>query len=165
LDAPPCAHLAVQKLAASRLHTRTILRDRQQAFVGSQSLRPAELDSRRELGLIIRDPKIVKRMIETFESDWAAGGIARGVVPPKEEGAPVEAPTQAPENEAEKAVQILVKELDPLATTVKKAVRRAVAKAGKEVLRDKAVKETVKKVVKKAVKQAVKEAVQDPQTP
>jgi hypothetical protein len=42
----------VQKLAGQRLHTRTIVRDRRQAFVGSQSLRTAELDARRELGLI-----------------------------------------------------------------------------------------------------------------
>ena len=50
----------VQKLAGRRLHTRTIIRDRRQAFVGSQSLRALELDSRRELGLIVRDAKVVK---------------------------------------------------------------------------------------------------------
>ena len=31
--------IQVQKLATMRLHTRTIVRDRYQAFVGSQSLR------------------------------------------------------------------------------------------------------------------------------
>ena len=50
----------VQKLGGTRLHTRTIIRDRRQAFVGSQSLRTAELDSRRELGLILQDAKAVK---------------------------------------------------------------------------------------------------------
>ena len=59
-----------QRLAAQRLHTRTIIRDRRQAFVGSQSLRPAELDSRRELGLIIHDPKSVKKLLDSFETDW-----------------------------------------------------------------------------------------------
>ena len=43
-----------------------------QAFVGSQSLRTAELDSRREVGLIVQDAKAVKQLIDTFESDWAS---------------------------------------------------------------------------------------------
>ena len=62
--------LSVQKLARYRLHTRTIIADGREAFVGSQSLRTAELDSRRELGLVIRDAPIVKTLVETFESDW-----------------------------------------------------------------------------------------------
>ena len=62
----------VHKLTWMRLHTRTIIRDGHQAFVGSQGLRPAELDSRRELGLIIREPKLVTRLLTTFESDWKA---------------------------------------------------------------------------------------------
>jgi cardiolipin synthase len=60
----------VQKLGGTRLHTRTIICDRRQAFVGSQSLRTAELDSRRELGLILQDAKAVKKLIDVFESDW-----------------------------------------------------------------------------------------------
>ena len=53
-----------------RLHTRTIIRDRHQAFVGSQSLRKLELDSRREVGLIVRDPGVIRRLVATFELDW-----------------------------------------------------------------------------------------------
>ena len=64
--------LDVQKLAGKRLHTRTIIRDRKQAFVGSQSLRAEELDSRRELGLILHDAKVVTTMIQTFEADWSS---------------------------------------------------------------------------------------------
>ena len=30
-----------------------------------------ELDARREVGLIVREPKTVKRLLETFEADWA----------------------------------------------------------------------------------------------
>ena len=52
--------LDAQKLDGMRLHTRTIIRDRRQAFVGSQSLRAPELDARRELGLIIQDAKAVR---------------------------------------------------------------------------------------------------------
>ena len=63
-------NLKVAKLTKIRLHTRTILSDGTKAFIGSQSLRPAELDSRREVGLIIRDGKILKQLMDCFESDW-----------------------------------------------------------------------------------------------
>src|ERR1019366_1236065 len=64
--------LDVRNLSKMRLHTRTIIRDRREAFVGSQSLRTAELDSRREVGVIVREPKVVHGLIKTFEMDWAA---------------------------------------------------------------------------------------------
>jgi len=57
-----------------RLHVRTIIRDGSRAFVGSQSLRKLELEKRREVGLIVDDPKIVRQMIAVFEEDWAATG-------------------------------------------------------------------------------------------
>ena len=63
--------LRVQKYPGGRLHVRAMLRDGDTAFVGSQSLRPLELDARREVGLIIKDAKSVKLMMETFEGDWA----------------------------------------------------------------------------------------------
>lgn len=144
----------VQKLTANRLHTRTIIRDRRQAFVGSQSLRPLELDSRRELGLIVHDPRTVKKLIDTFEADWAA--VPKAPKPRKIKGVPDEKSRQ--KQKTVKAVQVLTKELDPLASTVKQAVRKAVRKAGETVLHDKSVKATMKDVVKRAVKEAVKEA-------
>jgi phosphatidylserine/phosphatidylglycerophosphate/cardiolipin synthase-like enzyme len=157
----------VQKLGGTRLHTRTIIRDRQQAFVGSQSLRRAELDSRREVGLIVRDAPVVRKLIETFEGDWTSTSASKALAAPRETDSPRRQPAAAPEavvvsdKDAQKAVQILTKELDPLAVSVKKAVRVAVAKVGDAVLGDKDVKDTMKKVVKKAVKDAVKEAVKD----
>ena len=164
-----------QKLSGHRLHTRTIIRDGRQAFVGSQSLRPAELDSRRELGLIIHDAKAVKKLMDTFEADWVPVESKKQKDIPKEskslqeaadvEQEKVEKAEQKEQAQAEKqtevAVEALKQELDPLAASVKKAVRKAVAKAGDDVLRDKEVKDTMKKVVKKAVKDAVKEAVQE----
>jgi cardiolipin synthase len=150
------AGLPVRKLTKMRLHTRTIIRDGKQAFVGSQSLRPAELDSRREVGLIIREPKLVKKLLTTFESDWGSNDGAEARPAQTESRL-----TADQEEEAEKAVAVLVHELRPLARTVKKAVKKVVAHAGDEVVHDKILKSTVKRVVKKAVKQAVKEAVQD----
>jgi phospholipase D-like protein len=58
------------ELAGLRLHTRTIIRDRSEAFVGSQSLRRVELDRRREIGVIFRDASVVDRLVQTFEQDW-----------------------------------------------------------------------------------------------
>ena len=161
----------VHKLAGQRLHTRTIVRDRRQGFVGSQSLRTAELDARREVGLIVRDPKAVKALVDTFESDWASATAAGAkkapdpaIEPDDQEDQPQAVSEKAvSEKDAAKAVQVLTKELDPLAVTVKMAVRKAVAKAGEDVLHDPDMKDTMKKVVKKAVKEAVKEAVQDAQ--
>lgn len=150
--------LSVRKLTKMRLHTRTIIRDGRQAFVGSQSLRPAELDSRREVGLIFRESKAVKKLLAIFEADWGANDS------PGSQDMRTEPKSDAEqEKDAEKAVAVLVHELRPLARTVKKAVKKVVAHAGDEVVHDKILKSTVKKVVKKAVKQAVKEAVQDSQ--
>lgn len=53
-----------------RLHVRAIIRDGQRVFVGSQSLRKLALDERREVGLIVRDPVIVKGIRHVFEKDW-----------------------------------------------------------------------------------------------
>jgi polyphosphate kinase len=148
----------VQKLAGTRLHTRTIIRDRRQAFVGSQSLRTAELDLRREVGLIVQDAKAVKKLIDTFESDWTSPKSAPGPAGAAKDASAGE-PAAASPREIAKAVEVFTKELLPLATTVKKAVREAVVKAGDDVLNDKDVKDTMKKVVKQAVKEAVKDAV------
>jgi hypothetical protein len=155
--------LNAQKLAGTRLHTRTIIRDRRQAFVGSQSLRSEELDKRRELGLIIQDAKAVKILIDTFEADWVGTTVKERPAAANEPAAPVNEPATVSVKETAKAVQVFTKELDPLSVSVKKAVRKAVAKAGDDVLHDKDVKDTMKKVVKKAVKEAVKEAIQDAQ--
>jgi phosphatidylserine/phosphatidylglycerophosphate/cardiolipin synthase-like enzyme len=146
--------VTAQKLTRMRLHTRTIIRDGRQAFVGSQSLRPAELDSRRELGLMVRDAKIVKKLLATFASDWSTTNAAMQDV--QEEEMP-----EATKNETEKALAVLVRELQPLSTTVKRAVKKVAEQTGGEALPNKMVKSTVKKVVKKAVKQAVLAVVRD----
>lgn len=155
----------VQKLAGTRLHTRTIIRDRRRAFIGSQSLRAEELDSRRELGLIVQDAKAVKTLVATFESDWVDMSTRTSVASqaPEDTCEPEDAavPEAISGKEVEKAVQVFTKELTPLSISVKKAVRKAVARAGEDLLNDTDIKDTMKKVVKRAVKEAVTEAVQD----
>jgi cardiolipin synthase len=53
-----------------RLHVRAMVRDGRRAFVGSQSLRRVELDERREVGILIRERKIVKQIARLFNADW-----------------------------------------------------------------------------------------------
>lgn len=147
--------LAVKKPVSMRLHTRTIIRDQHQAFVGSQSLRPEELDSRRELGLIVRDSKIIKKLIETFESDWAANEATKEREIEKQDAPAI------PAKDTAKATQILAQEMRPISRTLKKAVKKAVADAGEEAFEQSMVKKAVKKIVKKAVREAVREAAQE----
>jgi phosphatidylserine/phosphatidylglycerophosphate/cardiolipin synthase-like enzyme len=60
----------VRKMPLLRLHTQAIIRDRQQVFLGSQSLRKVELDGRREVGLITHDAGAVESFFVIFEMDW-----------------------------------------------------------------------------------------------
>jgi cardiolipin synthase A/B len=60
----------VGKLADLRLHVRAIVRDGREAFIGSQSLRRLELEGRREVGIIIKNEPIVRKIQAIFEADW-----------------------------------------------------------------------------------------------
>ena len=63
-----------RQLATLRLHVRAIVRDGTRAFVGSQSLRKDELENRREVGLIITNPTVARKLLQIFEADWADSG-------------------------------------------------------------------------------------------
>ena len=69
-------NMRVQKLPNHRMHVRAMIRDGEAAFVGSQSLRALELDGRREIGVIVKEPKTIREMIEVFEGDWAKTDLA-----------------------------------------------------------------------------------------
>ena len=60
----------VKPFAGPKLHVRCIVRDTEAAFVGSQSLRKLELDDRREVGLITKDPRAVRAIARVFAVDW-----------------------------------------------------------------------------------------------
>jgi len=70
------AGLKSQRLPKLRLHVRAMIRDGRRAFIGSQSLRKLELERRREVGLIIREAKVVKQLQSIFEQDWSATDMA-----------------------------------------------------------------------------------------
>jgi cardiolipin synthase A/B len=139
--------LEIRNLAGLRLHTRTIIRDRRQAFVGSQSLRRAELDSRREVGIIVHEPKAVNGLIQTFEADWERKEVEA------KQG------SQAKPKVSKKALKALVKELSPLHPIVEEAVKQVASETESASLNMKEMKETVKEAVQEAVRERVKEMV------
>ena len=63
--------LIVEKMPGMRLHLRAMLRDAQEMFLGSMSLRGLELDKRREVGVIVKERAAARQFRELFEEDWA----------------------------------------------------------------------------------------------
>lgn len=140
------------KLAPMRLHTRTIVRDGSQAFIGSQSLRDLELSARREVGLIFRDSKIVSRLVKIFNEDWEA----------------TERPKEVPATEAEPAAKVakkvakaVTKELPPVAPVVEVIVREVVGERTDLGLDASKLEASVKDAVKEAVREVVRDVVEE----
>jgi phosphatidylserine/phosphatidylglycerophosphate/cardiolipin synthase-like enzyme len=140
--------VTARKLADFRLHTRTMVRDGEIAFIGSQSLREPELETRREVGLIFRHSKAVIRLIRTFEDDWAlaerAGQAEARVGDP-------------PMKIAKKVAKAVVREMPALGPIMNGAVKEV----GGDTREVELVLEEVEEIVKDAVKEAVKGVVRD----
>jgi phosphatidylserine/phosphatidylglycerophosphate/cardiolipin synthase-like enzyme len=124
------------KLASTRLHAQAIIRDGHQVFLGSQSLRKVELDARREVGLITRDPKVVKSLLDTFEADWLSSVSMKASRDKKDEAT---------------AIAATLKEV------VKDVIKEAMVGAGGEAPGAKEVKAVVQEAIKDAVKEAAEE--------
>jgi cardiolipin synthase len=144
--------LAVHKLSTLRLHTRTIIRDGTQAFIGSQSLRELELGARREVGIIFRDQKIVAKLGKMFQDDWDAVERAADQQP-QQESAPAD-------KVARKIAKAVTKDLPPVAPVLRILVRELVGDAADMDLDPAVVEASVKDAVKEAVKEAVRDAVE-----
>ncbi len=63
--------LKAERMPGMRLHVRAMLRDGQELFLGSMSLRGVELDKRREVGVIVKERAAAKHFREMFEEDWS----------------------------------------------------------------------------------------------
>ena len=133
------------RLMRMRFHTRAIVRDRREAFLGSQSLREAELDRRRELGMVVRDHDVVHSLVQAFESDWAG-------LEPVRESARQDANVDT--KALKKAVRVIVREL-PLAPIVEDALKHAVGELPNFELRRNELRHNLTDVVKEAVEDAV----------
>jgi phosphatidylserine/phosphatidylglycerophosphate/cardiolipin synthase-like enzyme len=154
--------LVIRKLSIMRLHTRTIVRDGSHAFVGSQSLREMELGSRREVGIIFRDKKIVSVLAKTFQDDWAA--IERAAQQPAQKEV---APAVTPQDDAaqlakvaKKVAKAITKDLPPVASVLRVVVREMVGENGNLDLESVVIQESVQDAVNEAVKEAVRDAVE-----
>jgi phosphatidylserine/phosphatidylglycerophosphate/cardiolipin synthase-like enzyme len=137
-----------------RFHTRTILRDRRQAFVGSQSLREAELDRRRELGMVLHNRDVVNAMLKAFEDDWAT------LVSPAND---TQQETLATTRAIKRTAKTLVKDLPP-EPLVEQALKHAIRDMPGTQLTGRKfehqLEDAVRQAVEDAVSQTVREAVE-----
>jgi phosphatidylserine/phosphatidylglycerophosphate/cardiolipin synthase-like enzyme len=141
-------------LPRTRLHTRTIVRDRHQTFIGSQSLRELELDARREVGVIVRDSALVNSLAKIFEQDWASA-VGSGVRNTKQ---------KAPAKLAKvttKAARAIATAIAPTGPDVAKAIQRVVGGAADINIDHAQLGATVKDAIRDAVEGAVKDVVEE----
>jgi cardiolipin synthase A/B len=142
-----------------RLHTRSLVRDGSWAFVGSQSLRTLELDARREVGIIFRDPKVVARIVSTFEEDWNANQQPAAHQPSADE---VEQEAQVSAAKVAKRVaKAVVADLPPVKPVFELTLRELSESPEAARLNHQAMEATVKEAVKNAVKQVVRDFVEE----
>jgi len=147
-------NLSARAFRKMRLHTRIIIRDSKQAFLGSQSLRKLELDARREIGVIVNSPKVVSSLVTIFQDDWKGSVSANERAEKKHLNA-------LADRASKKIAKEVAKKLAPT-PVVKHMVKAIQDEARIEVNPSQAaqvMKGTLKKAVKKATAKIVEEAV------
>jgi cardiolipin synthase A/B len=144
--------IRARKLSHMRLHARTIVVDGKVAFLGSQSLREIELDSRREVGIVFREPDAISALMKVFEDDWA--------VADKEADKDVldEKPVA---RVAKKAAKVVAREIPGVLPLIAGAVRDAVGDENELDLNPEDVQDMVKSAVKEAVEVAIRNVVEE----
>jgi cardiolipin synthase A/B len=146
-----------RKMQRMRLHARCIIRDGVWAFLGSQSLRGLELDARREAGLIFRDAKVVRRLVQTFHKDWE---VEEQSSEPEREGEEPELASAA--KVAKKVGKAVANDIHPITPLVEKTIRE-LAGEDSEVdveLNQRQIEGTVKDAVRDAVRDVVRDFVE-----
>ena len=58
-------------LDSPNVHAKVVIVDGQRAFVGSQNFTATSLDQNREVGIIVADADVLRRLQQTFEADWS----------------------------------------------------------------------------------------------
>ncbi|MDP9113418.1 MAG: phospholipase D-like domain-containing protein [Acidobacteriota bacterium] len=147
------AKLPVRKLAQIRLHARVILRDGRDIFIGSQSLRTLELDGRREVGVIFRDPRGANRVAKTFQSDWELAAEPQASEPDGE--------LVRTKKIAKRVAKELTKEMPPVAEVLDLVVKEVAGDSLEVPLNPEQLQDTVTDALKRAVKEAVRDAVHE----
>ena len=147
-------HLIARALHKMRLHTRVIIRDGKQVFLGSQSLRRLELDARREIGVIVNSPKVMSSLATIFQDDWKASASSNGHAEKKQISA-------LADRASKKVAKQVAKKLTP-APMVKRVLKTIENETRIDVNTSQAaqvMEGTLKKAVKKATAKIVEEAV------
>ena len=145
-------HLTARALRRMRLHTRVVIRDCKQAFLGSQSLRKLELDSRREIGIVVSNRKIISALSTIFEDDWKASTAADA------KGGKNKLDARA-RRASKKVAKALSRKLAP-EPVIKRVVNAIEAEAAVDV-KPKQAQRVVKTVLTKAVKKATARLVEE----
>jgi cardiolipin synthase len=138
-----------------RLHAQVIIRDGEEMFLGSQSLRALELDARREVGVITDNQEIIQPVMATFEADWSK--VQNGRAPAAEMNVPA-----AVEGFDEEAIQLSGSTPVPVPVStelVKAAVKEAIKDAILERFEPDAANLPLKEAIKAAAKEALRELV------
>jgi phosphatidylserine/phosphatidylglycerophosphate/cardiolipin synthase-like enzyme len=141
--------LSAVPLPQLRLHTRTIVRDNDEVFVGSQSLRAPELDARREVGLIVADKRMANSIAQIFEADWR-------LAQPEEGKAPEE--HLLGDKLAKKVAKAITRELPPVSDVIESVAKED---SPQKLNLDGVDMESLEESVRDAVKTVVKETIQD----
>jgi cardiolipin synthase len=147
----------VRALTRIRLHNRAMIRDGQRAFVGSQSLKARELDSRREAGIIVGDQKIVNRLAAVFEADWESNTSDSAKDLKQEKAAP--APPVA--KIAKAVAESVASDLSPITPLVETTLKDVVGEETNVDLDPAEIESSVKTAIRDAVKNTVKSFVQE----
>ena len=151
-------HVAACELKRMRLHTRTIIRDRRDAFIGSQSLRQLELDARREIGVIFRDGRAIKELARTFEEDWAASASTDFVEETRKDNRRNETQPRKLVKQVARSVATRAK-VAPMAKKVAKAIGKTADIDLNSRKIQKTVQEAVQEVIESTAVDAAKQAV------
>lgn len=145
--------LGACKLRQVHLHARAIVRDGADVFIGSQSLRAAELDTRREIGVIFRDVRIARQLGKVFQQDWELAQSSAGTCNGAEKPAPAV-------KIAKKVAKAVTKGLPPMVPVLEAAVNEVAGNGVDIALNTDKLQDTVKDAVKHAVKEAVRDVVE-----
>jgi len=138
-----------------RLHAQVIIADGEKLFLGSQSLRSLELDSRRETGVITTDPEIIRQIATVFEADWLASDGPTPVVTDADTKVEIAHDEIAAIMEAPMVLPPPTVSLDVVRAVVKEAIKDAIM----ETVHPEASEVPLKVAVKQAARDALHELV------
>src|SRR5262249_37842750 len=71
-------NLHVKRFTKYKLHAKCIVVDTLRFFIGSQNRRGVSIDRRREVGIIVEDDPIARKIERIFDEDWATAEAISG---------------------------------------------------------------------------------------